>query len=436
MIQQIQATQQPVKLKPEVTSDETQKTGSFQSLLQAASQKAAPADPVDSVKNAPSGKGNRPKDQKDPLKDAVALVQPNNLAVVALPQQAQPKMAATLSALSASLPTDSGEAQKQAIPALTKDSVSQLISTADASKAKPVQQEIPTQAKTVLQPEAQLSQPTAQPLQPTAAKPVQEENAARPLAFQQNVAQKPAADEAGQQQTLRTDGSSVAAVTESLPAAQTKQSPEVHPTQIAAEESKVDNVPVKVISQTAQANTGKKEDASSPDASTAAHLSDLYTGDRVVIKVSNDSVAEKVPAARQISEAVVQGLKNGKQQLQVDLYPQSLGKVSVKLVSEGGMLTVELAASNPKTQSLLASNSDEIRSMLQNTTDHNSVQVAVPNQPAQQQQQYAQQQNGYAEQNARQQRQEQQSRWYSSAAAGNISTDDFLSILKQTGISA
>lgn len=424
MVQQIQATQQPVTLKPETTSSKAQKTGSFQSILQAVSKKTAPADSADSVKNTPSGKENRPKDQKDqkdPLKDAAALVQPNHLAVVALPQQAQPKMAAALSALSVSLPADSGEAQKQATPALIKGSVSHLISVADTSKEKPVQQEIPAQAKAALQ--------------PTAAKPVPAEKAAQPLVLQQNVTQKPAAGETVQQQALRVDDSS-AAVTESLPAAQAKQPLEVHSAQIAAEESKVDNVPVKVISQTAQANTEKKEDASSPDASTAARFSDLYTGSRVVIKVSNAPVAEKTPAARQISEAVVQGLKNGKQQLQVDLYPQSLGKVSVKLVSEGGMLTVELAASNPKTQSLLASNSGEIRSMLQNTTDHSSVQVAVPNQPTQQQQQYAQQQNGYAEQNARQQRQEQQSRWYSSAAAGNISTDDFLSILKQTGVSA
>ena len=418
MIQQIQAEAwQPVSSKPKAASADTQKTDSFQALLQAASNKTAPAESDDSTEKTPAEKEDRPKDQKDPLKDAAALVQPNTLAAAVLPQQVQPKAATAVS----TLPVDSDEVQKQAIPVLTKSSVSQLITAADVSKARPA----PAQAKTVLQPEAQ-------PVQPAAAKPIPTEKTAQPLVLQQDAALKTAADETVQPQTLRADGSA-AAVTESLPTAQAKQPTEVYSAQTAAEESKAENIPVKVVSQTAETNTGKKEN-SSPDAFKAAQLSNLYTDGHVVIKVSNAPVTEKAPVAHQISEAVVQGLKNGKQQLQVDLYPQSLGKVTVKLVSEGGMLTVELAASNPKTQSLLASNSGEIRSMLQDTTDHSSVQVAVPNQPAQQQ--FAQQQNGYAEQNARQQMEEQQSHWANTTGAGNISTDDFLSILKQTGVSA
>lgn len=427
MIQQIQLEAgQPIASKPKAASADTQKTDSFQALLQAASNKTAPSESDDSTKKTPAEKEERPKDQKDPLKGAAALVQPNTLAAAALPQQVQPKVAAAFSELSVSLPEDSGEAQKPAIPALAKGSVSQVIMAADASKAKPVQQvAVPAQTKTVLQSEAQ-------PLQPAAAKPIPAEKTAQPLVLQQNAAPKTVANETVQPQTLRADDSA-AAVAENIPAVQAKQPLEVHPAQIAAEDSKAENIPVKIVSQTAEANTGKKENAS-PDAFKAAQLSSLYTDGHVVIKVSNAPAAEKAPVAHQISEAVVQGLKDGKQQLQVDLYPQSLGKVSVKLVSEGGMLTVELAASNPKTQSLLASNSGEIRSMLQDTTDHSSVQVAVPNQP--EQQQFAQQQNGYAEQNARQQMEEQQSHWANSTGAGNISTDDFLSILKQTGISA
>lgn len=428
MIQKIQIeTGQPISSKPKAASADTHKTDSFQALLQAASQKMAPTESGDSTEKTPPEKEGRQKDQKDPLKDAAALVQPNTQVADVLPPQVQLKAAAASSELSVSLSADSGKVQKQqAVPALAKDNVSQLITAADLSKAKPVQQAaVLAQAKTVLQPEAQ-------PMQPTASKPIPAEKTAQPLVLQQNAAPKTAAVETAKPQALRADGSE-AAVAESSPAVQEKQPLEAYPAQIVTEKSKAENVPVKVVSQTAETNTGRKED-SSPDAFKAAQLSNLYTDGHVVIKVSNAPVAEKVPVAHQISEAVVQGLKNGKQQLQVDLYPQSLGKVSVKLVSEGGMLTVELAASNPKTQSLLASNSGEIRSMLQDTTNHSSVQVAVPDQPAQQQ--FAQQQNGYAEQNARQQMEEQQTHWANSTGAGNINTDDFLSILKQTGISA
>lgn len=305
MIQRIQLEAgQQISSKPKAASADTQETGSFQSLLQVASQKTAPTESGDSTEKTPAQKEDRPKDQKDPLKDAAALVQPNTQVADVLPQQVQPKAATAVGIL----PVDSEEVQKQqAISALTKGSVSQLITAADASKAQPVQQAaVPAQTKTVLQPEAQ-------PMQPIPA-----EKTAQPLVLQQNAAPKTAAVETNvQPQALRADGSA-AAMTESSPAVQAKQPLEAYPAQIVTEESKPENVPVKVVSQTAETNTGRKED-SSPDAFKAAQLSNLYTDGHVVIKVSNAPAAEKVPVAHQISEAVVQGLKNGKQQLQVDL---------------------------------------------------------------------------------------------------------------------
>lgn len=48
-----------------------------------------------------------------------------------------------------------------------------------------------------------------------------------------------------------------------------------------------------------------------------------------------------------------------------NLYPKELGKVAVKMLVENGMLIVEFVASNPKTQSLLNANANQIRELLQ-----------------------------------------------------------------------
>lgn len=114
----------------------------------------------------------------------------------------------------------------------------------------------------------------------------------------------------------------------------------------------------------------KKEETSGKDNQTA-QLSDLYSDGNVVIKVSDAKTTQEPEAVRQVVQAVVQQQKQGKQEFQVELYPQNLGKVSVKLSSENGVLTVEISASNPKTQSLLLSGSDGIRSMLQSSTGKN-----------------------------------------------------------------
>lgn len=51
-----------------------------------------------------------------------------------------------------------------------------------------------------------------------------------------------------------------------------------------------------------------------------------------------------------------------------DLNPATLGKVSVKMVVENGMLVVEIAASSARTQSILASNAGEIKAILQQSS--------------------------------------------------------------------
>ncbi len=162
-----------------------------------------------------------------------------------------------------------------------------------------------------------------------------------------------------------------------------------------------------------------------------------FSGGKVIVKVS-DAASQAVPTVgSQLCSAVSDGLKGGKRQLQVDLYPQSLGKVSVSLASENGVLTVEIAAANPKTQSLLASSSSEISSMLRASTGQ-AVQVTAGQQA---QQQFAGQNGGSAQQEAaRQQQQQEEARkyraaqWYAAENSAGFSTKDFLTALHSAAV--
>lgn len=185
--------------------------------------------------------------------------------------------------------------------------------------------------------------------------------------------------------------------------------------------------------------SGGKDSASAPgrQGTVAPSIAALYSDGKVVVKVSDisDKTGQmRTSPAGQIASAVSEGLKTGVKQLKVDLYPESLGRVSVELVSKNGLLTVQLAADNAKTRDLIASSSGDIRSMLQNATGQ-SVQV-VRSDPAAAQQWYAPN-DGYGGQDGRQQqesgRQKKNSEEsYSLSDIGAVSTEDFLSIMQRT----
>ena len=182
-------------------------------------------------------------------------------------------------------------------------------------------------------------------------------------------------------------------------------------------------------------NEGKSASAASA-ASKAQNIYGSFQDGKVVVKVSDVPAKAEIPAEKQVSNAVMQGIRTGRHQLDVNLYPQSLGKVAIKLTSENGMLTVEIAASNPKTQSLLASSSDEIKAVLQSSCGQN-VQVTQPKNGASQYTQHGQNNNSnsFGQNRGRQGGHQEKPRpkWYTADGTDAISTGDFLSLLKNTG---
>ena len=211
--------------------------------------------------------------------------------------------------------------------------------------------------------------------------------------------------------------------------------PEEDPqTAMTPEEAKIsENQPLPDGKSKARASGGEaqpQKKAEAPDGDgKAGSLSDLYAGGNVVIKVSDAKAAQKPSAASQVAQAVARQVKQGRQEFQMELYPQSLGKVSVKLSAENGVLTVEIAASNPKTQSLLLSGSDDIRSMLQSSTGQN-VNVVKPEQSGGW---YSQQDGGGSGGNQRQEQEEDKQKeseaWRGVRSVG-MNTGSFLSILQ------
>jgi hypothetical protein len=185
-------------------------------------------------------------------------------------------------------------------------------------------------------------------------------------------------------------------------------------------------------------NREKETSAEQTSVSASQQTSVPYSSEKVMIRISDTPAAAKAPVSNQVANSVVQHLKEGKQQFTVDLYPQSLGKVSVKLIAENGTLTIEIAAANPKTQSLLASSSGEIRSLLHASTGQ-TVEVTTQQYPDQNGagQNQQQQEQSFAQQ---QQRQEDAERrraaaiWFAGNSSG-FSAADFLTVLQRTAVS-
>ena len=76
------------------------------------------------------------------------------------------------------------------------------------------------------------------------------------------------------------------------------------------------------------------------------------------------------------------------------LNPENLGKVSVRMVVENSVLTVELSASNKETQSILAANIESIKEALRNLSTDNQVQNVMQETHPDYLQQHAEQNGG------------------------------------------
>lgn len=133
----------------------------------------------------------------------------------------------------------------------------------------------------------------------------------------------------------------------------------------------------------------------------------VFNRDTTFVKISDaSSKLESASPQQQVIEVVKQYVGQDKSEFSVQLFPEHLGKVDVKMVMQNGMLIVEIAAENPRTQSLLLSNVGEIKELIQASTV-TTAQIIGANQSEQAQQHYTQQETQQEHQGQSQQEAEQ-----------------------------
>lgn len=127
---------------------------------------------------------------------------------------------------------------------------------------------------------------------------------------------------------------------------------------------------------------------------------------RGVIQVADASSRLDKAPVHQVADQVRLLIDKNRSEYELQLSPESLGRVSVRLSMNDGVMTVVLAAQSPKTQELLRAGSDEIASLLKESGAARAevaVTVSQPDQSSNQQTAYQEQessgrQNAYYQQ--------------------------------------
>lgn len=123
--------------------------------------------------------------------------------------------------------------------------------------------------------------------------------------------------------------------------------------------------------------------------------------------------------ATHLTDHILKNVQAKNNNFRMELFPHNLGKVSVSMKMEQGMLVVDILADNPRTQSILASGSGEIRSLLESAMGQ-PVQVTQPQQDA----------PAYYQQEQESSNQQQESR-QNQQESKQETTEDFLTVLEQ-----
>ncbi|QSX07198.1 flagellar hook-length control protein FliK [Sedimentibacter sp. zth1] len=87
-----------------------------------------------------------------------------------------------------------------------------------------------------------------------------------------------------------------------------------------------------------------------------------------MFKVTDEASMIKENTINQVKEQIVIMKDKGIDTVSMQLTPENLGKLDIKMIFDKGILTVEIVASNAKTQSLLLSNLDELKAVLQDSS--------------------------------------------------------------------
>lgn len=170
----------------------------------------------------------------------------------------------------------------------------------------------------------------------------------------------------------------------------------------------------------------KEEKTDTTDKTGSLPASYSLNDKRMIVSVSDASSQIKKPILHQVTDQVLMNYHQNKKEFQMELYPENLGKVSVKLSMQNNVLTVAISSENSKTQSLLLSHAGHIQSVLQDSMNQN-VQV-IDSQPKQW---YQQNQDNPHQSQQQDQEQQKQNRTVYNDSQDNENGEDFLTLMQR-----
>lgn len=132
----------------------------------------------------------------------------------------------------------------------------------------------------------------------------------------------------------------------------------------AAENASFTNV---LTANRPEAQTEKTEQRETPVNSEVAPLNagaDFAQSIQETGKTTQTTETARTLPYQQVKSEIEQAVSNGKDEFTMTLNPESLGKISVKLVRNAGKLTVSIIAANPQTQHLLLGQAESLAKSL------------------------------------------------------------------------
>lgn len=117
---------------------------------------------------------------------------------------------------------------------------------------------------------------------------------------------------------------------------------------------------------------GEKKQADTPEIAfteQSAVKSEPLDLSKVNVKVGEGPLQADSPKfAENLADKITANISIGKTEFDLELNPQDLGTIKIKLVFEAGKASILMSCSNPKTENLLLGSAEQIRSMVESQT--------------------------------------------------------------------
>ena len=90
--------------------------------------------------------------------------------------------------------------------------------------------------------------------------------------------------------------------------------------------------------------------------------------EKIYVRVGNGQNIDSEKFTKDISGKILTSFSEGKQQVVIELVPQDLGKIIIKLIMQNGRAEIIMQCMNPKTQQLVLTNAEAIRNIVEEGT--------------------------------------------------------------------